>query len=520
MSTPLVSTREPLAKPAVILQVKEIDKRFGATHALRSVSLGVNAGDVHAIVGENGAGKSTLVKIIAGVIPVGSFSGEICIDGERRSFANIRDAERAGIFLVPQELNVVPATTVADNLFLNREFGRFGLVDYKAMWSAAAKWIESLRIQVEPTTLMHRLNAGQQQLVSIARAMTRGVKILILDEPTSSLTEAETDLLFARIADFHRMGVTTLYISHRLPEIVRLADLVSVMRDGRIVEQLSIRDAATTPRRIVRAMIGRDIEEMFPKAESAVGDVALDVVDLTVESLVPGRPSHVSQASFNVRHGEILGVFGVVGSGTSQFARAIFGAWPGRVRGTIRVDGKNANHSSPGYMIDAGIGYLSGDRKRSGLILKMSVAANISLVVLKRLVRYLIIKPRLEVALVKNYVDRLSIKIRSLDQPVSELSGGTQQKVVAARWLAATPGILILEDPTKGIDVGTKVEIYALMAQLAQEGRAILLVSSDLEEVLGMSDRIVVMHKGQLVGNWARRAATEEDLMSAATGGD
>lgn len=513
------SAPEPQSR-AVILAVRDIDKRFGATHALRSVSLEITSGAVHAIVGENGAGKSTLVKIIAGVLGAGTFSGQIFVEGARQSFQTIRDAERAGIFLVPQELNIVPATTVADNLFLNREFGRFGLIDYKTMWSAATKWIDSLKIGVEPTTLMHRLSAGQQQLVSVARAMTQGVKILILDEPTSSLTEAETELLFARIGEFRRLGVTTLYISHRLPEIVRLADDVTVMRDGRIVEQLSIRDAATTPRRIVRAMIGRDIEEMFPKSDAVPGEVALDVQELTVESLVSGRPPPVTNASLAVRRGEILGVFGVVGSGASQLARAMFGAWPGRVRGEVRVAGKGVEHGSPRKAINAGIGYLSGDRKRSGLILKMSVAANISLVVLKSLSRYFTIRPTLEVALVKGYVDRLRIRIRSIDQPVSELSGGTQQKVIAARWLAATPDVLILEDPTRGIDVGTKAEIYSLMAQLAQEGRAIILVSSDLEEVLGMSDRVVVMHKGQLVGSWDREKATEEDLMSAATGGD
>jgi D-xylose transport system ATP-binding protein len=516
----LDSPREPLSQEAAILEVRGIDKHFGATHALRSVSLAIRPGAVHAIVGENGAGKSTLVKIIAGVLPASSFSGQILIEGILRSFSNIRDGERAGVFLVPQELNVVGATTVADNLFLNREFGHFGLVDYRAMWSAAAQWIESLKIQVQPTTPMHRLSAGQQQLVSIARAMTRGVKILILDEPTSSLTEAETDLLFARIAEFHRIGVTTVYISHRLPEIVRLANVVTVMRDGRVVEHLSMQDAATTPRRIVRAMIGRDIEEMFPKSKAVFGDVALEVNNLTVDSLYPGRPAPVQAATLSIRRGEILGVFGVVGSGTSELARAIFGAWPGRVHGSVRTKRKAIGSNSPRQAISGGIGYLSGDRKRSGLVLKMSVAANISLVVLKRVAQRLVISPKRELSLVQHYVDRLQIKIRSVDQSVAELSGGTQQKVMAARWLAASPDVLILEDPTRGIDVGTKAEIYALMAQLAEEGRAILLVSSDLEEVLGISDRMAVMHKGRLLGNWERGSASEEELMSAATGGD
>jgi ABC-type sugar transport system ATPase subunit len=504
----------------IAIEFRNVDKRFAGTHALKDVSLSIVSGEVHAIVGENGAGKSTLVKIASGVHPAGTYDGEVLIDGVPRTFKSVHDSEQAGVFLVPQELNVVPHLSVAENLFLNREHSRFGLIDYRTMWGETARWLDRFRLDIEPTTIMRQLGAGQQQIVKIAHAMSQGVQTLILDEPTAALTETEIELLFARVAELRNDGVTTLYISHRLPEITRVADRVTILRDGRVVETLDVHDRRTTSRRIVYSMVGRDIEEMYPKSPAPIGDVALEVRNLRVDSLVEDRPPHIHDLSLAVHHGEILGVFGAIGCGMSQLVAAIFGVWPGRVQGSILVEGHEVSITSAHEAIAHRIGYVSEDRKRTGLVLPMSVGSNISLVALGRVSRGQLIDAKAELAMVQKYVVRLRVKMASVDGPVRELSGGNQQKVVAAKWLAAGPDIIILEQPTHGIDVGAKVEIYGLMNELAHEGRAILFVSSELPEVVAMSDRIHVLYKGRLAGTWERGEANEGDLTHAATGGD
>jgi ABC-type sugar transport system ATPase subunit len=499
------------------LEVRGINKWFGATHALRDVSLKVAPSSIHAIVGENGAGKSTLVRIIAGVQT--SYDGTVLVHGEPVVFSGVHEAEAAGVFLVPQELTNVPGTSVAENLMLNREPTRFGLIDYKAMYTKTSEWIRAFRIGVDPTTLMQTLTVPQQQLVTLARAMMQGLRILILDEPTATLSEAETTLLFDRLREVRELGVTTLYISHRLAEITQIADRVTIIRDGRVVEDLDVRDAATTPRRIVKSMVGRDISELYPRTDREIGPAVFELQGLTVPNRIPGRPPYVEDVDLTVHSGEIVGLFGVVGSGTAQLARAAFGAWATPVGGTVVLNGKPTPITSPQAAIRAGIGYLTGDRKSTGLVMEMSVAKNITLVALGRLSARQVIDERGELTIAQSYIDRLKIKTSSVDQPLTQLSGGTQQKVVAAKWLAATPDIFILEEPTFGVDVGTKVEIYSIIGKIAGEGRGILLISSDLQEVLAMSDRVLVLHKGRLAGGWDRGVANEEIVMSAATGG-
>jgi D-xylose transport system ATP-binding protein len=496
-----------------------IQKHFGGTQALRDVSLGARSGEVHAIVGENGAGKSTLVKILAGVYPNGAYEGDLVVRGVHRQFSGVRDAERAGIFLVPQELNVVPTLNVAENLFLNREPSRFGRLDYRSLWSDTGRWLRLFQLDVLPTTPMQRLSTGQQQLVKIAHAMSEGVEVLILDEPTASLTERETELLFERIREFDRHGVTTVYISHRLDEIAKVASRVTIMRDGRIVETLDLKDPATTPRRIVHGMVGREIEDMYPKLTTTPGDVAFEISGLAIENRVPGRPRLVDDVSLDVRRGEIVGLFGAVGSGTSQLVAAAFGAWPGPVTGTVTVRGKVVS-GGPRAAINAGLGLISADRKHTGLVLSMSVGANMTLASIGRYASRGRIDRRRELTTIRTYMDRLRVKASGVDQSVAELSGGNQQKVVAGKWLVADPEVLILEEPTHGIDVGAKVEMYALMGELAKEGRALLLVSSDIQEIIAMSDRIVVLYKGRVAGRWNRAEAVEHDVSAAASGGD
>lgn len=500
-----------------VLLIRNARKHFGGTYALNGVSLAIKRGDVHAVVGANGAGKSTLMHVIAGLIDARQFSGELILEGESVAFRGIADAEHAGIFLVPQELRVVAEMSAAENLFLNREPSRFGVVNHATLWSETARRLSSFGLNVPPTTPMWRLSIGEQQLVSIARAMLRGVKILILDEPTASLTETETRVLFNHVTDLHQHGITTLYISHRLAEIGRIADRITVMRNGQVVDELPGRAATTTPHRIASSMIGREVEQLYPDRVTQRGTVALEVENLSVTAPGRSRP-FVDGASFALRRGEILGMFGTIGSGTEHLVRALFGAAPGLVSGSVSVNGKPVDFQVPADAIARGIAYLPGERQQSA-ISSMSVAMNASIAALTGLSRFKLIDRTAEMTTVQRLLRRLQVKYASVDQSISQLSGGNQQKVLVARWLAVSPAVLILEEPTRGVDVGARADLYHLIDELAQGGLAILLVSSDLEEVLGMSDRVIVVHDGRIAVSADRREMTEEHVLAAATTG-
>ncbi|HEY8869860.1 MAG TPA: sugar ABC transporter ATP-binding protein [Candidatus Limnocylindrales bacterium] len=508
-----------LASTEPALELQNVDIRFGGTHAVRAASLRFPAGTVQAIVGENGAGKSTLVKIVAGAIPYRSYTGDLLVDGVVRQFQGIAAAERAGVFLVPQELNVVRGLSIADNLFLNREYAGKVMLDYRTLYRETARWLAAFHMEgVDPTTRMDSLPTGQQQLVKIARAMVSGVRILILDEPTAFLTESEADLLFQRVREFHQHGVTTIYISHRLDEISHIAQFITVMRDGSILETLDAGRERISPRRIVHSMLGRDVDELYPQRDRRPGEVALAVDHLRVAGQNALRPDLVEGCSLDLRRGEIVGVFGLVGSGTSELAASLFGAWQGSVTGEVTINGRTLLPRSPRQAIEAGMAYVSGDRKKN-LVQPMSVTENITLASLRSLSHLGRIRRKAELATVKRFVDRLNIKARSIDQPVRELSGGNQQKVVLTKWLVANRPILILEEPTSGVDVGARAEIYALMDSLAADGVAQLLVSSDLDEVIGMSDRVIAFSRGRVVGRWGRADAAPDAVLSAASEG-
>ncbi len=509
---PTPSARPPAAK------VSDIDKRFGGAHALRGVSVTFENGDVHAVAGENGAGKSTLMKILSGVIGADDYAGTVEIDGVARRFQNIRDAERHGVFLVPQELNIVPELRVGEYLFLNREPQRWGMVDTKKLWTDTARWLGMFKLQVSPLARMDELSTHEQQLVSIARAMTQGVKLLILDEPTASLTERETELLFTRIEDLHRHGVTTIYISHRLYEFERIANVVTVMRDGSVVDHFRLEGASDTPRRVIRAMVGRDLAEMYPKVAAPPQDILLSLRDWSVASAKPGRPPVVDRVTLDVRGGEVVGLFGLLGSGAFEFARSLFGAQGGRVTGTMAVRGAPVRVADPEEAIRHGIAYLPAERKRDGLIVAHSIESNMTLAALSKLSWFGGIDRKAELTSVQRYVRSLHVKCGSVEQPISQLSGGNQQKVVAAKWLLTEPDIFVLEEPTRGVDVNARIDFYDLVNQLAASGKAVILVSTDLPEVLGMADRVLVMFEGRLVREWRRGAATEEDVMIHAAG--
>ena len=511
--------RKPATGLPPAVRLSGIDKWFGGAHALRSVSVTFESGLVHAVAGENGAGKSTLMKILAGVIPASDYSGTLEIDGVPRRLHSIREAERHGIFLVPQELHIVPELRVGEFMYLNREPQRFGLLDTKKLWSDTAHWLKVFNLQASPLARMDELSTHEQQLISIARAMTQGVKLLILDEPTASLTEPETALLFAQIDDLHQHGVTTIYISHRLHEFERIADTCTVMRDGSVVERFSLSETgADTPRRALRAMLGRDLKDMYPKVPAPTGAPLLSLRNWSLGHQHPGRPDVVHDVTLSVRAGEVLGIYGLLGSGTFALARSIFGVCAGRSTGVMEVGGEPVRVTHPRDAMKHGIAYVPAERKRDSLMLTQSVANNASLAALARLNWLGVVDRNAELREVQRYIKSLQVKCASVEQPISELSGGNQQKVVAAKWLLTEPRVFVLEEPTRGVDVNARIDFYELINKLTAAGQAVILVSTDLPEVLGMADRVLVMCEGRIVKEFSRGLATDEEVMLHASG--
>jgi ribose transport system ATP-binding protein len=496
-----------------LLEVHEVSKQFPGVQALDRVSLRLHAGEVLAVVGENGAGKSTLMKILAGIYPPDG--GTIRLDGRPVRFQNVADALRQGISLIHQELNLAENLSVAANLYLGRELsagGFLGLLNQRAMRRGALALMQRVGLDVAPDDLVQTLSPGQRQMVEIARALSLAVRILIMDEPTSSLTQRETERLFALVADLKRQGVAIVYISHRLAEVARIADRVVVLRDGRNAGELT--RAEITHDAMVRLMVGRELVQFYHRRHQppAGGRPRLEVRDLRYA----GGPA--DGISFAVRPGEIVGMAGLVGAGRTELVEALFGVRR-VVAGEVRIDGKVVHLRDPGAAVEAGLLLVPEDRRCHGLVLEDSVRHNIGLPNLDRLSVLKLVAQRREAALAREMVERLRIRTPGLGQPTGLLSGGNQQKVVLGKWLARQPRVLIFDEPTRGIDVGAKSEIYALMDQLAGAGVAILMVSSDLEEVLGMSDRVLVLHQGRLAGELARPALTEEAIMHLATGG-
>lgn len=497
------------------LTARDIVKAFGGTQALRGVSVDVRAEEVHAIVGENGAGKSTLVKILCGVYPSGSYSGEILLDGRAIALSSIFDAETHGIFLVPQDLQIVPRLSVAENLFLNRAPSHFGVVRPSRMLAEAARWLHEFRLEVDPATPISKLATAQQQLVVIARAMMWGVRVLALDEPTAMLTDAETQVLFDHVREFRARGIAVIYISHRLDEVTRIADRVTVLRDGLVVDRVEPGEVTASARRIVRAMVGRDVN-LDRRTKARLGDEKLALECLTVA----GPASHtarVDRVSLCLRGGEVLGIFGSVGCGADDLVKALLGTADGALSGEIRIAGQPVCIRSPADALALEIGYLPGDRQRDAMLPLLPIAHNISISVLNDIASGPVIRPRVELELVTRYFDRFAIKAASVDEPIGKLSGGNQQKVMLARVLSRDPQIFIFHQPTQGVDIATKEEVYRVIDTLAQDGKAVLVVSSDLEEVMVTADRILAFRRGQIAGEWLRGEVTQEAVLAAAT---
>jgi ABC-type sugar transport system ATPase subunit len=496
--------------------MRHISKSFGGVRALEDVSLSARAGEVVALCGENGAGKSTLMKILAGAII--DYEGEIKLNSRPVRFSGPREAEDAGIRIIYQELNLVPQLSVADNIFLGREQthgGRLGWLNDRAMEVQTTRLFDRLGAVITPRTKVGDLRIGDQQMVEIARALAFDAEIVIMDEPTSALADSEVARLFRVIADLRRAGATVLYISHKMNEIFELADQVIVLRDGRFVGSAARRD--TSPRQIVRWMVGREISALDYVKHPIGEKTVLEVENLSLPSPPgSGRPS-LRDITFSVRAGEVLGVAGLLGAGRTELLEAMFGASPCAPIGRIRLEGRVVRFTHPDQAIKAGIAMTTEDRKTLGLFDRMTVAENITLRRLPELTVGPLVDPRAERRAVDWSVKELAIKTSGGDIPVTSLSGGNQQKCILARWLLIEPKVLLLDEPTRGIDVGAKAEIYQLIRRLASNGRAIVMTSSELPELLAVSDRIIVLCEGRLAAEIPRAQATEEVIMHAAT---
>jgi len=493
---------------APLLEVRDVTKRFPGVTALERVCLTLQKGEVLALIGENGAGKSTLMKILAGVQEPDS--GELRLDGQPVRLDSVESALRCGVALIHQELNLSDNLDVGANIFLGREPLRFGLIDRQKIRDDSRALLEKVGLNVSPDTIVSELSIGQQQLVEIARALSVNARVLIMDEPTSSLSLHEAGKLFEVVKDLRRRGVSVIYISHRLGEVQELADRVTVMRDGRHVGDLGREEI--THDRMVRMMVGRDIAQFYDRQTGQTGDVVLDVKDL----VSPAHPRH--RLSFSVRAGEIVGVAGLIGAGRTEMLRVLFGV-DRALSGTVRVQGRPVVPGQPRAAIQAGLALVPEDRKQQGLVLEMTVRENVGLAGLRRFAhRFGFRNRQREAADTAAAIQRLRIKTPHEHQVVQYLSGGNQQKVVLGKWLAMQPRVLLLDEPTRGIDVGAKQEIYRLMEELAAQGMAILFVSSEMEEILGMSDRTLVMHEGRITGELRRDQLSEEAVMTLATG--
>jgi ribose transport system ATP-binding protein len=493
----------------VYLQMQGISKAFPGVQALKDVSFQVNRGEIHALVGENGAGKTTLMKILTGALP--SDEGSVSLAGTPVQINSPADAQRLGISMIHQELSLVPNLTVGQNIYLGREpQARMpGFIDWPKLYTDAQNLLERLNVNVNARTEVADLSIAQQQMVEVAKALSLNADLIAMDEPTSSLTDRETEVLFEFMNKFKEQGLSLIFISHRLEEVFEISDRVTVLRDGALIGTKAIDQLDEA--KVVQMMVGRELGEMYPKAVLQRGDIVLETTNLQ-----DGRELH--GVSLKLYSGEILGIAGLAGAGRTALAETIFGVRTA-VRGQVKINNTSAKINSPSEAIQLGMGLVPEDRKQQGLFLNMTVRQNIVLSALDKLTKWSFINFNKADKLADEFVKKLDIRTPSLRQVIRNLSGGNQQKAVIARWLTLNPRVLILDEPTRGIDVGTKAEIHALMDELAQSGVGVLMISSDLPEVLGVSDRILVMREGRLVGEFTRDQATQDKIMHAATGG-
>lgn len=492
-----------------IVEMKQIHKSFYSVNVLRGVDFDLFSGEIHALMGENGAGKSTLVKILTGIHK--SNQGEIFYKGNQTEFSSPKDAEKNGMAVIHQELNIIPYLTVAENMFLGKELKAtpFGILKTKEMNQRTKEYLNRLGIDMDPQKPAGELSVGQQQMIEIARAIAANTEVLIMDEPTAALTDREIETLFKVMDQLRQEGVAIIYISHRMEEIFRMCNRITVLRDGQSIGTKNTNE--TSFEEIVKMMVGRELGERFPDRTADIGDTYFSVENLSLEGVF-------NNISFDVKKGEILGVAGLMGAGRTEIMEAIFGARK-KSSGTIVLDGKELSIKKPHHAIKAGIGFITEDRKDEGLVLGLTVRENLSIPNLKTLSNQTIMSDNKEKQFSKDMIEKLRIKTSSSEQEVKSLSGGNQQKVVFGKWLGINPKLLILDEPTRGVDVGAKKEIYSIMNEETKKGKSIIMVSSELPEILGMSDRIMVIHEGKVTAILDKADANQEKIMEAATGG-
>lgn len=499
-----------------ILDMRNIRKCFGPVKALSGVNLKVGDGEIHAICGENGAGKSTLMKILSGVYPHGSFEGEIHFDGSPRCFQDLRDSEALGVCIIHQELALVPMLSITENLFLGNEISRHGVIDWHQAHARANDLLARVGLDTRPQTLVGNLGIGQQQLVEIAKALAKDVRLLILDEPTASLNEKDSDRLLKLMLELKSRGITSIIISHKLNEIGRIADQITVIRDGTTVDVIDCRDVGIDEGRVVRSMVGRELSDRYPARVAAIGGVLFEVQGWSVGD--PARPERdrIRNVNFHVRRGEVVGIAGLMGAGRTEFAMSVFGRSYGvNIRGKALLEGREVDLGNVRKAIDQGLAYATEDRKGAGLVLGESITRNTSMANLAAVSSRWVMNELAETAVAVEYRSRLRIRSADVTQSVEKLSGGNQQKVVLGKWLFANPKVLILDEPTRGIDVGAKYEIYGVVNQVVSEGRGVVMISSEMPELLGTCDRIYVMNEGRFVGEFAIAEASQEKIMHA-----
>ena len=497
-----------------ILEMKHVSKRFPGVIALRDVSISLASGEVLAICGENGAGKSTLMKILSGSYTSKEYEGEICIDGTPVEFTSVAVAEKCGIEMVYQEINVMLDASIAENIYVGNLPQKGMFIDYKKLYQDTAVMLEKIGLDLDPRQTVRGLNSGQMQLIAIARALSKNPRIMVLDEPTSALTDTETDILMNTIEALRKVGISFLFISHKLDEVYRIADRVVVMRDGAVVRSDPVSNVNASA--LVEAMIGRTIENMYPKDPAEIGEEVLRVAHLTVPHPSNKGQNIVEDISFNLRKGEILGIGGLVGAGRSEVLSAIFGYITRGVTKEIYVRGKKTNIASPLDAIKAGMGYVTEERKQTGYIWVHSIRENLTLASLDQFTNHQFLDKDKERKLAQQMFDRLAVKAPSLETMLVNLSGGNQQKVVVGKWLLSQPSILLIDEPTKGIDVGTKAEIYKIMNELTHNGVSIIMVSSDMPELVSMSDRCLVLSNRHITGELVGEQITQTNVMKAA----
>lgn len=502
-------------KNDIILEMKNITKTFPGVKALDNVNLKVKKGEIHSLCGENGAGKSTLMKVLSGIYPYGDYEGEILYNGKTCKYKDVKDSEHDGIVIIHQELALSPYLSIGENIFMGNEIAKHGVIDWNEVRIRTKELLAKVGLNEDPDTIVNTLGVGKQQLIEIAKALSKDVKLLILDEPTASLNEDDSENLLNLMLELKSNGITSILISHKLNEVSKVCDSITVLRDGATIETLDATVEKISEDRIVKGMVGRELTERYPKRVSKIGDVLFEVNNWNVYHPDYSDRKVVDNVNIKVKKGEVLGIAGLMGAGRTELAMSIFGRSYGqKISGSIKKQGKEIHIKNVQDAIDNGIAYVTEDRKEAGLNLIDDIRHNISISSLGKISKYGVINDQIEILAAEDFRKSMKIKTPSITQITGNLSGGNQQKVVLSRWVYAEPDLLILDEPTRGIDVGAKYEIYTIINDLVNQGKAVIVISSELPEVLGLSDRIYVMNEGKIIGELDAKKANQEVIMS------